>query len=477
MRSNPGDGPRIRAGSFRNVVMAMVSWLLVAGSSQAANVTTNASNGYQLLLNGRPFVAKGINYSPVPTGAAPQNAPYGDYFVSSFSSTWKPDIDKIRASGANVIKLYAGNPALNAGAPGTCGNWKPFLDYCYNKGKNPIYVVMFSYTDGGTIAGGGAGLQGFITDYTNMVASTVKHRAVFGYLIGNEIFGGQSSNPTFWTNFGQIVDAAHQAGVAQGQAPFLATATEDDYVSGTGWNPIQYGESSGALTNLNAWMINVYRGPDFGADGNNLVFPEYQTQMEAVGQVKPLLLGEWGTPHTTRSASTYGQNVLAPVRNLDRVPRSQMGQGNTYYDAVPVGDFLSNQWATISANLSAGDDQVCAGGFIFDFSDEYWKGGNANTQTGGPASGFMGGAFAGGYWDEAGFGLSSSASLGSPRTFFKGYAAVTNFYNQSSHSGGELYALGASPRTGPSPSGTKPLRGWVQPKGTWVPTDPSTWYP
>src|SRR5205823_9560301 len=60
---------------------------------------------------------------------------------------------KFARRGINVIKLYAGNPDLNAGAPGTAGNWKAFRSYCYNGGNKPVYVVMFSYTQGGVIAG------------------------------------------------------------------------------------------------------------------------------------------------------------------------------------------------------------------------------------------------------------------------------------------------------------------------------------
>jgi hypothetical protein len=113
------------------------------------------ANGFQLKLNGQPFVIKGMNYSPVPIGTAPGIIPYGDYFVPNYTNVWKPDIDKMRDAGINVIKLYAGNPDLNAGLPGTAGNWKQFLDYCYNGGRKPIYVVMFSYTQGGVIAQGG----------------------------------------------------------------------------------------------------------------------------------------------------------------------------------------------------------------------------------------------------------------------------------------------------------------------------------
>jgi hypothetical protein len=92
-------------------------------------------------------------------------------------------------------------------------------------------------------------------------------------------------------------------------------------------------------------------------------------------------------------------------------------------------------------------DQVCVGGLIFDWSDEYWKGNNVNMKVGGPDVNFQGGSFAGGYADEAGYGLSSSVpnsqyGSGRPnivRTFFKAYNAVTTLYNASSNTGKELY--------------------------------------
>ena len=79
------------------------------------------------------------------------------------------------------------------------------------------------------------------------------------------------------------------------------------------------------------------------------------------------------------------------------------------------------------------------GGFIFEWCDEYWKGGDANTQFGGPSQGFSGGAFAGGYWDEAWFGITSavdqslygSGQQNISRTPFAAYAnAVQKFYGQ-----------------------------------------------
>ena len=76
----------------------------------------NGVSTFQITLNGEPFVIKGMNYSPVPIGVAPGDGlPYGDYFVPAYANVWKPDIDKMRQAGINVIKLYAGDPDRNAG--------------------------------------------------------------------------------------------------------------------------------------------------------------------------------------------------------------------------------------------------------------------------------------------------------------------------------------------------------------------------
>jgi hypothetical protein len=439
-----------------NFCFFVVTVFLLAAPVAARGAVVTA-NGFQLKLNGQPFVIKGMNYSPVPIGAAPRYVPYGDYFIPYYANVWKPDVDNMRASGINVIKLYAGNPDLNAGNPGTAGNWKAFLDYCYNGGNKPIYVIMFSYTQGDVIAQGGAGLNNYIRQYDELVKSTVKHPAVFGYLVGNEIFGGVTQNPQFWTNFGRLIDAAQGAGLIQSQNPFLMTAINDEFTPQTSWPAIKLGEQSGKLRNLASWCINIYRGAQFGGVGNS-VFTQYLALMNSFQTPlkKPLILGEWGTPHTTRPIGVYGQTARQPVSNLDDVPESQMGQGQPYFDAQPVAAFLTTQWNTIKANLKAGPNQVCTGGFIFDWCDEYWKGDPDNPnppvmQIGGPAAEFQGDAFAGGYWDEAGFGVTSAVDQntygqGKPnisRRLFKGYNGVKTFYNAASDSAGELYLTGA----------------------------------
>ena len=431
---------------FRCLRFSLLALLALLGMNGAQAIVVKAV-GYDLYVNGQRFVIKGVNYSPVPTGVLPGQSPFGDYFVPNFANVWKPDLDKMRAAGVNVIKLYAGNPVLNAGAPGSSGNWKDFLDYAYNNGDKPIYVVMFSFTLGGEIAAGGAAYKQYIEDYQLLVKSTVRHKAVFGYTVGNEIFGGQENNPQFWKNYGNLLNAARTAGQSQGENPFLITATVDNFTPENQWPVIKKGEKSNQLKNLDAWGINIYRGPNLGGPGN-LPFPQYKNLAQSLNFKKPLILTEFGTPHTTRPApGVYGQNVTTPIANLDDVPENQMGAGQPYFDATTTSNFITSLWLAITANVGAENKQVCVGGFLFDWSDEYWKGNNENVQVGGPEVKFQGGAFAGGYADEAGYGLSSSVpnsqyGSGQPnivRTFFKAYNTVSTLYNASSDTGKELY--------------------------------------
>jgi hypothetical protein len=413
-------------------------------TSYSADVTTD---GFKIFVDGKKMVIKGMNYSPVPIGTVPGKPPYGDYFVPNYRNVWKPDLAMIRAAGINAIKLYAGDPRENADGAGTYGNWKQFLDECYNNGTNPIYVVMFSYVQGGEIAAGGQAYQRYLEDYEMMVKSTIRHPAVLGYCIGNEIFDRVANNQKFWTNFGALVDRADRAGVSMNCKPFLMTAITDNYTPQASWPAIKEGEKSGKLSKLDAWGLNVYRGPKIGGEGNS-PFTQYKALMTSLKRSKPFILAEWGTPHSTRPQGTYGKagGGVLPI-NLDSISESEMGKGKPYFDATTTGKFLSSEWNTIKTNIAAKDNQVCVGGFIFDWCDEYWKGNDPNNHVGGPDQAFKGDALAGSYYDEAWFGVTSAVAQsdygsGKPdikRTPYKAYDAVKEFYGSSSSLAAELY--------------------------------------
>ena len=215
-------GRVIRMAAALGILLAA----LALSSSRAATVTTN---GFDLFVNGSRMVIKGMNYSPVPIGASPA-IPRTEIILSRNTAMFGPLTFKACARRASMRSNFTQAIRRSMPAqPGSAGNWKAFLDACYNGGTNPIYVVMFSYVQGDVIAAGGAAYQQYITDYQNLVGSTATHPAILGYCVGNEIFGGVTSNAQFWANFGALLNAAKAAGQQQGVTPFLMTATNDDY--------------------------------------------------------------------------------------------------------------------------------------------------------------------------------------------------------------------------------------------------------
>jgi hypothetical protein len=98
------------------------------------------------------------------------------------------------------------------------------------------------------------------------------------------------------------------------------TAINDEFTPQTSWPAIKLGEQSGKLSNLDSWCINIYRGPEFAGAGNS-VFTQYLALMNSFQTpiTKPLILGEWGTPHTTR-----------PIGVTDNPPRNRF-QISTMY--------------------------------------------------------------------------------------------------------------------------------------------------
>jgi hypothetical protein len=55
---------------FAKFTSLIVTFIVLATNADAPAAVVKA-DGFQLKLNGQPFVIKGMNYSPVPTGVAP----------------------------------------------------------------------------------------------------------------------------------------------------------------------------------------------------------------------------------------------------------------------------------------------------------------------------------------------------------------------------------------------------------------------
>lgn len=140
-----------------------------------------AINGRQILVNGLPFIVKGIGYSPIPIGVEPWSAPpYGDYYTADKSFVYERDLPLLRQMAANTIRLWGWN---------NTANHNDFLDKAYNNGVNPIYVIVSFWMRESVYPdiSSPAARARIKADFRNMVALHKNHPAVLMWAIGNEL--------------------------------------------------------------------------------------------------------------------------------------------------------------------------------------------------------------------------------------------------------------------------------------------------
>jgi len=386
--------------------------------------TTWTTSGYQVLVNGKPFFANGVSYSPLPWGACTAFQPYGDFTIETWSSVWQRDVGLMRQNKVNVFKTY--NTLNEVQTPGGDINHGPCLDACWNGGANPVFMLMgYAPANNVSIYVASTWSQQANVNARKKIAGELValaktyagYPAVMGFVMANEINAnnvvyGSNNQPNaaffqFWN------DVANEIGkVAPGKLTLLANV-DDSMNTPTAGNPY--------MTAANfVWGINSYRGNWTNSNGFDNLFSTFYTatQQPAVStgkpNPKPLLLTEWGAP-----SSTHSDFPASPsTGTMTAMSKQQMADLSTY---------VAGHYNNMIANRSDTGAGVCGGGAYFEWTDEWWKADPiqcnapnaapacyAGVWNPGPNMSFQGN-FPGGYWDEEGFGLHSIAPV-SPST-------------------------------------------------------------
>src|SRR5271167_3389348 len=89
----------LRAQSFA------LGLLLYIGVATCASATTISVSGHQLLVNCSPFLVRGVNYSPVPTGVTTQE-------WATNPTVCQADFAQMKTMGVNAIRVYFNYAAL-----------------------------------------------------------------------------------------------------------------------------------------------------------------------------------------------------------------------------------------------------------------------------------------------------------------------------------------------------------------------------
>jgi hypothetical protein len=286
-------------------------------------LTTVRVNGRHLLVNGTPFIVRGVGYNPVPIGGDAEAPPAGgDYFSFNYHTVHERDFGLLRDLGANVVRLWGWNPGIDHNA---------FLDTAYGDGTNPIYVMPAYWLDASRDIADPSVRAAITVEFRAMVSRHKGNPALLGWIIGNELnapwmFGNRDE---LFSLIDEMAKAAHDE---EGSAyhPVTTPLADIDLITTIAKRDAQ-------VPNLDVWSVQVYRGSTFGD-----LFTEYARVSE-----KPLLITEYGIDAYDDRAGDEYEHVGTPYQA-------------TYAVAL---------WQEIAANSS-----VCAGGSIMAYRDEWWKG-------------------------------------------------------------------------------------------------------
>ena len=282
----------------------------------ASGASVFTIDGRQIQLNGEPFHIKGVCYNAATIGETGIEPPYGDYYTDNYLSLTERDSDNLRKLGANVQRSYGWTPGENH---------KSYLDRAYNHGKQPVYMFINRWIDPHTDWGNAEAVHRHTQDWMSIAEETKDHPGIIGYLLGNEHNNeaGNGANPLFWQAMETIAAAVKE--VAPDKLVSIPITDALDQVDAFG----------DTVPSIDFWAIQIYRSTTFGT-----FFDEYKAVSD-----KPVVLTEYGY-------DAFDNN-----------------RGQEYPDnAAFTAEVVENMIGEINANK-----QVCAGGCIFEYKDEWWK--------------------------------------------------------------------------------------------------------
>ena len=271
-------------------------------------------SGTQLLVNGNPYTIKGVVYNPIPVGYDYTYQWYND------TMTYTTDFPLMQDMGCNTIRLMASPMTLD------------LLNKAYQYGIKVIGTVWVAwdvdYSDP-------AEREKVKYEALNLVRSWKDHPAILMWSVGNEV-NYHTNNGLYDPDWYSLLNETAQLIKQYDDNHPVTTANGDVLTIG---DPAK-NSTDAQMTHLDLWGANVYRGGTMGS-----VFYDYTLRSN-----KPLWFSEFGCDRynsTTDSEDEFMQK-----------------------------EYLRSQWRHIYFNLSNNPNayrQICVGGCIFEWSDEWWK--------------------------------------------------------------------------------------------------------
>jgi beta-galactosidase/beta-glucuronidase len=295
------------------------------------------AGGYTFLVNGEPFLAKGIIYNPTPIGKG-----YDYEFPSDSNKPWLIDGKLMKEVGINCVRLYSAGSDLE--------KTKEFIRTMYE--DFGIYTVISDWL----------GLWSYpAANYANpdfqektkerildMVQSLKNEEGLLMWILGNENNYTFSGEIGFWTS-PEIEAIKEPAKKIQKKAQVYYSFVNDlaSQIKEIDPNhPVALGNgetnhldiAAKLCSDIDVLAIIIYRGKTFSNLFNNIkrIFN------------RPVFLSEFGCDSYNAYIGQESQTVQ--------------------------GEFLLSQWKEVYDNSTfSKDDGNCLGGVVFEWTDEWWK--------------------------------------------------------------------------------------------------------
>jgi len=323
------------------------SWLLAFGLLLTSlncfcaeiKLDKTSEGGYQLLLGGEPLLIKGTGYNPTPIGQG-----YNYDFFSDPNKPWLVDGKLMKEMGINCVRIYSAGKDLS--------QVKEFISDMYE--NFGIYTAMSDWIGLWDWPKANYSDSEFREKTKQRILKIVRELkdtpGLLMWILGNENNYTFSGKIGFWTSpeieeikepyqkqikKAQIyysfideitkeikkIDPKHPVALGNGEVSFLEVAAKN-------------------CENIDILAIIAYRGkrlPNFLFNGIRRTFD------------KPILLSEFGCDSYDAYKDKENQDAQA--------------------------EFLLSQWGDLYKNtyLSGNKKGNCLGGFIFEWSDEWWK--------------------------------------------------------------------------------------------------------
>lgn len=294
-------------------------------------------NGYTLYVDGKPFLVKGVIYSPTPVGLG-----YDYDFFSDPNKPWLADGKLMKEMGINCIRIYKVSDDVE--------KTRIFIRDMYE--KFGIYTIVSDWLGLWDDPPANYANEVFRNNTKERVLKIVEalkgEKGILMWVLGNENDYSFSGNARFWTSpeiekLEPARRAAKRAEIYYTYINELATAIKTiDTVRpvALGCGEINFLRiASGICKDVDALAIISYRGKNFAN-----VFTSIRNIFD-----RPILVSEFGCDSYDAFREKEDEQVQA--------------------------DYLLAQWRDLYSNTvcSGNEKGNVLGGIIFEWSDEWWK--------------------------------------------------------------------------------------------------------